>query len=320
LSPVSPTVVFGFVIVNVSVEVPFKGMLVGLNDLLIDGGATTVIDADAVLPVPPLAADTFPLTLFFTPAVAPVTVTVIRQLPLAPIAPPVSVIVSGAVVVNVPPPHTLEVPLGTVNPEGNVSVNATPVNAVVVFGLVTVNVNTLVPLSGIVAASNPFDIDGGPTTVNVAVFDVAPAPLSVELITPVVLLHTPVVEPVTVTLNEQLPLAASVPPLKLIRFGDVVETMPPPQAAVGPEVATVIPAGNVSVNAMPVKPCVELGFVMLKVRLVVPPSRMLDCPNDFIMLGACATFIVTVAILVQPPALFSTYLNVSAPVKLAAGV
>jgi len=143
--------------------------------------------------------------------------------------------------------------LGTVKPAGKVSVKATPVNAVVVFGFDKVNVNTLVPLSGMVAASNDFAIDGGPTTVSIAVLLVPPAPLSFELMLPVVLLQTPVVEPVTVTLNEQLPPPASVPPLKLIRFGEVVETMPP-QAAVGPEVGTVIPAGSESVKAMPVSP------------------------------------------------------------------
>src|SRR5215472_17097889 len=105
-----------------------------------------------------------------------------------------------------------------------------------------------------VAASNDFIIDGGPTTVSIAVLLVPPAPLSFELMFPVVLFHTPVVDPVTVTLNEQLPPPASVPPEKLIVLGAVVETMPPPQAAVGPEVGTVIPAGSVSVNVIPVRP------------------------------------------------------------------
>jgi len=188
-----------------------------------------------------------------------------------------------------------------------------------VFGFDKVKVRTLVPFSGIVAASNDFMIDGGPTTVSIAVLLTPPAPLSLELMFPVVLLHTPVVAPVTVTKNEQLPLAASVPPLKLIRFGEVVETMPP-QAAVGPEVGTVIPAGRESVNAMPVSPSVELGLVMLKVRLVVPPSRMLAWPNDFMTVGGVASFIVTVDMLVQPYGLLSTYLKVSAPTKFVAGV
>src|SRR5262245_20909640 len=115
-------------------------------------------------PVPPLVALTAPVVLFLTPAVVPVTVTLNEQLLLAAIAPPLSEIMFGAVVVSVPPPHTVEVPFGTVKPAGKVSVTATPVNAVVVFGLVIVNVRTLVPFSGIVAALNDFAIVGGPTT------------------------------------------------------------------------------------------------------------------------------------------------------------
>jgi hypothetical protein len=302
LTPFNATVEFGLVTVNVRLVVPFSGMLLLPKTLLIVGGATTVIDAVLlVLPVPPLAALTVPVVFIFTPAVVPVTVTLNEQVVLVPIAPPVSEIMLGAVVVRVPPPHTAELPFGTVSPAGSVSVNATPVKAVVVFGLVIVKLSTLVPFSGIVVASKPFMIDGGPTTVSVAVLLVAPAPLSFELIAPVVLLQTPVVDPVTVTLNEQLPLAARLPPLKLIMFGAVVDTMPPPQAAVGPEVGTVIPAGNVSVNAIPVRPSAEFGFVMLNVRLLVAPSSTLDGLNDFMIVGAVATVTDADAALPIPP-------------------
>src|SRR5579864_4817985 len=54
-------VVFGLLMVKVSVEVPFRGTLVGLNALLIVGGATTVRFAVAVFPVPPLPEDTLPV-------------------------------------------------------------------------------------------------------------------------------------------------------------------------------------------------------------------------------------------------------------------
>jgi hypothetical protein len=59
---------------------------------------------------------------------------------------------------------------------------------------------------------------------------------------------------------------------------------------------------------------------MVNVRLLVWPSRMLDGLNDFVIVGAEATLIVTVAMLVQPPELLSTYLNMSTPWKPAAGV
>ncbi len=67
--------VFGLLIVKVTVLVPFFGMLVGLNALLIVAGPTTVKFAEAVFPVPPLPEDTLPVVFVYWPAVAPVTVT-----------------------------------------------------------------------------------------------------------------------------------------------------------------------------------------------------------------------------------------------------
>jgi hypothetical protein len=51
-TPLKAVPEFGFVIVNVSVVIPFSGMLVGLNDLLMVGGdktAVTVKVADTLL-------------------------------------------------------------------------------------------------------------------------------------------------------------------------------------------------------------------------------------------------------------------------------
>jgi len=181
-----------------------------------------------------------------------------------------------------------------------VSVNAIPFSVVVVFGLVMVKVSTLVPPCGIVAASKLFEIDGGPITVSVAVFEVAPAPLSFELIAPVVLFHTPVVDPVTVTLKLQLPPPVSVPPLKLIVLGAVVVSVPP-HAAVGPEVATVTPAGSVSVKLIPVRFCVAFGLLMVNVSEVVAPSSTLEAPNALVIVGGVATVSVAEAVLPVPP-------------------
>jgi hypothetical protein len=63
-------VVFGLLIVKVTVVVPFNGMLAAPKALEIVGGATTVIEAFAVLPVPAVVSLTVTL-LFFTPAVVP---------------------------------------------------------------------------------------------------------------------------------------------------------------------------------------------------------------------------------------------------------
>ena len=69
-TPVNATVVFGLLIVKVRVDVPPATMGFGEKDLLIEGGATTVIDALAVFPVPPFVDVT--VTLFvLRPMVAP---------------------------------------------------------------------------------------------------------------------------------------------------------------------------------------------------------------------------------------------------------
>jgi len=242
----------------------------------------------ALVPVPPLAELTLPVVLFFTPAVVPVTVTLKLQAPPWAIEPPVSVIVPGAVVVTVPPPQPLAEPFATVKPEGRLSVTVTPVNPTVLFGLVIVKLSEVLPFSGIVDAPNPLLIEGGATTVTIAVLLVVPGPDSLELTLPVVLLFGPAVVPVTVTLNMQLPPPAMDPPLKLIRFPPLVVTVPPPHAADDP-LATVNPAGNVSVKLTPVMPSEALVLVMVNVRLVVPPSGIVDAPNDFMIVGAEAT-------------------------------
>ena len=65
----------GFVIVNVSEVVAFSAMLDGLKTLAIDGGATTLMLAEAVPPVPPSVEVTLPVVLFCKPAAIPVTFT-----------------------------------------------------------------------------------------------------------------------------------------------------------------------------------------------------------------------------------------------------
>ena len=76
-TPVSATVLAaGFVIVKVSVVVPFSGMLVGLNALAITGGATTVRTAVLlVVPVPPSVEVIALVVLTASPAAMPFTVT-----------------------------------------------------------------------------------------------------------------------------------------------------------------------------------------------------------------------------------------------------
>src|SRR5882672_5246976 len=73
-TPVSATVfAMGFVMVKVSDVVPLRAIAAGLNALAIDGGATTLMLAEAVPPVPPFAEVTLPVVLFWSPPEAPVT-------------------------------------------------------------------------------------------------------------------------------------------------------------------------------------------------------------------------------------------------------
>ena len=83
------------------------------------------------------------------------------------------------------------------------------------FGLVMVKVSEVVPFSGIADAPNALLMVGGEATVMLAEA-VLPVPPLVEVTLPVVLFLTPLVAPVTVTLNWQLLLVAMVPPVKVM--------------------------------------------------------------------------------------------------------
>jgi len=64
-TPLSALNVFEFAMVKLSVLLALSATLVGLNDLVMVGGATTVTLADAVLPVPPLVELTAPVVLVY---------------------------------------------------------------------------------------------------------------------------------------------------------------------------------------------------------------------------------------------------------------
>src|SRR5437899_1730407 len=116
-------------------------MLAAPNALMITGGAITVIDALEVFPVPP-SVDVTCTLLFFTPAVVPATFTLkVHDALAANVAPARLTLPEPAVAVMVPPPQLPVRPFGvaTTRPAGRLSVNATPVSATVVFGLVMLN-------------------------------------------------------------------------------------------------------------------------------------------------------------------------------------
>ena len=146
---------------------------------------------------------------------------------------------------------------------------------------------------------------GGPiaTTVVVAVAT-APAPPSTEATVLVVLLFTPAVVPITLTLkvHEALPAKAAVAKLTVPEPA-VAVIVPPPQLPVSPfGVETTRPAGNVSVKPTPVNVVEELGLVMVKPSDVEPFSAMLPAPKDFAIVGGpiAATIILAEAVLPGP--------------------
>src|SRR5260370_12131639 len=132
-TPVSGTVLApGLVMVKVSDVVVFSAMVAGLKALAIEGGATTVMEAEAVPPAAPSVEVTLPVVLFWSPAVTPVTLTEnVHPLLAARVAPDKLMLLLVATAVIVPPRQLPVKPLGfaTTRPAGNLSLKPTPVSA-----------------------------------------------------------------------------------------------------------------------------------------------------------------------------------------------
>ena len=274
-TPCSATVfAAGLVMVKVSVDVPLIGMPLGLKALAITGGATTLMLAEAVPPVPPSVEVMAALTLFCVPAAVPVTLIEKVQNPLAAMLDPdklITFVPWVAVIVPVQPLGVFTNPFGVeiTRPAGKVSLNPIPDNGTVLLLLLIVKVKLVEPFRGMLAAPNCFWNAGGPTTVIVSVAAV-PAPPSVEF-TVTELLFTPAVVPCTSTLTVHDAVAAKVPPERLAEPAPATGLNVPPHVLLPLGVgATTSPAGKVSVNPIPVSITFVLGFVMLMVSVVVP--------------------------------------------------
>lgn len=182
--PVSDTVfAAGLVIVNVREVVAFSAIVEGVKTLAMDGGATTLILAEAVPPVPLSVEVTLPVVLFCRPAAVPVTLTENVQEEFAAIVPPLRLMAFvPCVAVMVPAPHVPVRPLGLemTRPAGSVSLKTTPLRAIVLLGLVMVKLSEVEPFSGMLAAPNALAIVGGATTV-IDALEVLPAPPSVDV-------------------------------------------------------------------------------------------------------------------------------------------
>lgn len=254
-TPVSAsTFAAGLVMVNVSEVVPFTLIDAGLNTLAMDGGASTLMLAEAVPPDPPSVEVTALVVLFCSPAAVPVTFIENVHEEFAAIVPPVRLITFvPAVAVMVPPPQLPVRPLGVdiTSPAGRVSVKAIPVRAIALL-FVMVKLSEVDPFSGMLAAPNALVIVGGPTTLRLA-FEVFPVPPFVEL-TDTLLFFTPVVVPCTLTETVQLAFGARLAPERLTVEEPAVAVAVPPQVLFRLEgVATTKPAGRLSANATPLR-------------------------------------------------------------------
>ena len=301
-TPVSATVLAaGLVMVKVSAETPLGTMAAGTNTLLITGGATTKMLADAVPPVigrkvadpSSNVALMWPLTLFLVPAVVPVTLTENEQelaagkfseVKLMELVPELAAISDEATQLPVRP-----LGFATTSPVGNVSLNAMPTNGVDEFGLAMLKVSEVVPFNGMLAAPNALFTVGAWTTSRVAVFLSVPGPLSLAEIGPVGLDSVPVPVTSRFTVTTHVPLAigplgticrfaitgggpcgARLPPEKLIEDDPATAVTVPPQVLLAwLGVATTRPAGKLSVNEIPVSVTVELELLMVKLTATV---------------------------------------------------
>src|SRR5262245_855972 len=344
-TPVSATVLPpGLVMVKVSVETALGVMTVGLNALVIDGGATTAMLAEAVppvsgrnVPVPSSnVAVTWLVVLFLVPAVVPVTLSetvhelepgsVKEVMTMLPVPESATTSAPNAPARQVPPR-----PLGlaTTRPPGRLSLTEVFTSVVDAFGLVKVKVSDVLPFNGTLAAPKALTkvgATGGGVTVKVAVLLVAPGPLSLAEIGPVVLLNTPVLLGVTFTEIKHDPCAADVaagrefralparsvpagssdPPTRVIVPEPGTAVIVPPQSLLRPlGDATARPAGKLSVNEMPLSDTsllggVELLFGLLMVKLAndVPFWTVVSGTKTLLIVGGRATVKVADA---EPP-------------------
>ena len=289
------------VIVKVRVVVPFRLMLAAPNAFAMLGGPITVTLAVLLVAPGPLSVDEIgPVVLFCTPAETPVTFKLMVHEALAAKAPPVKLIEPDPAAAVTVPLQVVVRPFGvaTCSPAGSVSLNAMPVSASDVFGLLSVKVSEVFAPTRMLAAPKALVIVGGVATVKLAVA-VLPVPPLVEVTFPVVLVNCPAAAPVTVTENWQVPPAAIVAPVSEMPVGFVVVSVPPQTVAVA--LATVSPVGSVSVNATPVSAAMfAAGFVIVKVRDVVAFRAILLGLNTLAIEGGNSTCTVRLAEAVLP--------------------
>jgi len=286
----------GLVMVKVSVVGPPTGTGPP-NALLIVGGATTVRLAVLLAAPDPLCVEETAAVVFErTPAAFPVTFTLrVQVLPGVAMVPPVSETApEPAVAVGVPAQVLLILGVeATTRPVGKLSVNARPVRAATLpAGFVIVKVNDVFVFSGMLGAPNALLIVGGKAALKVAVLLTRPVPPFVEFTAPVVLGKTPATVGVTFTLSVQVAFApvAAMAPLTSEMLPALAVGVPAQVFVRLGVAATTKPVGSVSPNATPVRPTVlAAGLVIVKVRVVAPPTAMPLAPKALLIVGGATT-------------------------------
>ena len=116
---------------------------------------------------------------------------------------------------------------------------------------------------------------------------VFPAPLSLEVTGPVVLVFVPELVAVTFAANVQDALVARVAPdSEMLDDPAAAVIVPPPHEPVRPfGVETTRPDGSGSETATPVSCAPEFGFVIVNVSDVLAPTEIDDAPNAFEIVG-----------------------------------
>ena len=279
-------------------ELATPAVNVALLPLVIAGGVPVTFNVAVLLVAPgPLSAEVITLVVFsFVPVVVPVTFTEIAHEPAATV-PPDKLIELDPATAEVVPLHVLLRAFGveTTRPVGRLSVNAKPVRPTE-FELLMVNVRLVLAFSKIELAPKALLMVGGVATVMLA-DAVLPVPPLVELTAPVVLFFRPEVVPVTPTPIVHEVFTPTVPPLReTLPLPAVAVTVPPQELVTLGVLATINPAGKVSVNAKPFSATVfAAGFVIVNVSVVVPLTGMVAAPKAFAIEGGAATVSICVA-------------------------
>lgn len=175
-TPVRAVAALALETVKDSVVEPLSGILGAPKVLVMVGGTTTVMEALEVLPVPPWV-DVMETLLFFMPAEEPVTLRLTVQEASEVSVPAERLAAADPATAVAVPEQVLARPLGvaTTNPAGRESVKARPVR-VEELGLEMVKERDVEPLSGTVEAPKALAMEGGATTLRLAlaVFPVPP--------------------------------------------------------------------------------------------------------------------------------------------------